>query len=85
MYTTLSVVIIVQPGGLPDEMQDPLRFTDKDGMWGCWHFLSDFNLLVERSNVRVRQLRARNSRPGKAGPQSHRVLGYHLSQQTNLT
>lgn len=80
MYTTLSVVIIVQPVGLADGMQDPLRFTDKDGMWGGWHFL-----LVERSNVRVRQLRAKNSRPGKARPQSHRVLGDCLSQQANLT
>lgn len=45
MYTTLSVVIIVQPVGLADGMQDPLRFTDKDGMWGGWHFLSDFKFV----------------------------------------
>ena len=31
MYTALSVVLIDWPDGFPDEMLDPLRFTDRVG------------------------------------------------------
>ena len=34
MYTALSVVLIDWPDGLPDEMLDPLRFTDRVGGGG---------------------------------------------------